>query len=157
MRTYTTARGERATLNLPDGSTVILHNESTLEVPSDFGASVREVRLRGEGYFEIVHDPSHPFRVYGNGVVTQVLGTKFGVRVRPGEDVAWVAVTEGRVAVGSGRIDPHAPVLTTGQVARLRAGGDVTVESGVDVHTLLSWTAAGSSSIVCRCRMSLPN
>lgn len=40
---------------LPDGSVVHLNAGSELKVPVYFGTESREVWLRGEGFFEVVH------------------------------------------------------------------------------------------------------
>jgi len=140
-RKYATVRGERATLTLPDGSTVMLNNETTLEVAATFGASARDVYLRGEGYFQAAHDSTRPFRVHTARAVTQVLGTKFDVRARPGESATQVAVAEGRVALSAGH-DASAPrlVLGQGELGRLSADGGASVVRGVEAARALGWT-----------------
>lgn len=140
-RKYATVRGERATLTLPDGSTVMLNNETTLEVPPTFGTNARDVNLRGEGYFQVAHDSTRPFRVRTAGAVTQVLGTKFDVRARPGESATQVAVAEGRVAVSAGQ-DASAPrlVLGKGELGRLGADGVASLVRGIEAARALGWT-----------------
>lgn len=139
--TYTTGRGERAVVNLSDGSVVTLHTESVLEVPLSFGAESRDVRLvRGEGFFEVARDAAWPFQVHSRGAVARVLGTKFSVRARAADEAVRVAVAEGRVAVGVGRIGRATPVVTADQVVHLRADGSVVIERGAGVERLLSWT-----------------
>lgn len=141
MRVYATTRAERATLTLPDGSTVMLNNESTLEIPATFGGSTREVHLRGEAYFEVARDAARPFRVHGGGTLTEVLGTKFGVRARPDDRAVRVAVSEGRVAFGAqGQDTTGQVVLTVGDLGRLAADGQPSVQRGADVAGALDWT-----------------
>src|SRR6266542_1511320 len=117
MWTYATAQAQRATLTLPDSSRVTLNTATRLEIPVRFGRRTRDVFLDGEAYFEVAHDPKRPFRVHGGTAVTEVLGTKFGVRARSGESAVQVAVAEGSVALeassplsrrerGSGGEDP---------------------------------------------------
>ncbi len=101
MWTYATARAQRATLTLPDSSKVTLNTETRLEIPASFGRRTRDVYLDGEAYFEVAHDHKRPFRVHAANAVTEVLGTKFGVRAREGESAVQVAVAEGRVALSS--------------------------------------------------------
>src|SRR5437762_10562191 len=109
MWTYATARAQRATLTLPDSSKVTLNTETRLEIPASFGRRTRDVYLDGEAYFEVAHDHKRPFRVHAGSAVTEVLGTKFGVRAREGESAVQVAVAEGRVALSS----PPGPLSNT--------------------------------------------
>jgi ferric-dicitrate binding protein FerR (iron transport regulator) len=98
---YTTARGERGTVTLPDGSTVILNVASRLEVPADYGVGDRTVKLYGEGLFTIAHRAHAPFTVLAGTSVTRVLGTRFMVRHYSTDSLVTVAVRDGKVAVQS--------------------------------------------------------
>ena len=77
----------------------MLNAESRLRYPADFGATARDVELVGEGYFEVVHDSTRPFRVHAGGSVTEDLGTHFVVRAYPELRHVDVAVTEGLVSL----------------------------------------------------------
>ncbi len=156
--TYATAQAQRATLTLPDSSRVTLNTATRLEIPVRFGRRTRDVFLDGEAYFEVAHDPKRPFRVHGGTAVTEVLGTKFGVRARSGESAVQVAVAEGSVALeassplsrrerGSGGEDPTRTggqgvrtVLARGDVGRLASDGRTVVAHGKDISRVLGWT-----------------
>jgi transmembrane sensor len=84
-------------IELEDGSTVIMYPGSKLAFPKHFAAGKREVYLEGEAFFSISKNPNRPFFVYSNNIVTQVLGTSFGIRRKNGQ--LEVAVKTGRVAV----------------------------------------------------------
>lgn len=103
---------------LADGSQVSLAPDSAIDVRMD-GTERRVRLLRGEAYFEVVHDPAHPFRVEADGAVATVLGTGFDVRDR--DDAVAVAVRHGHVRVdapaGGGMADLHA-----GDWVRLQGG-----------------------------------
>jgi transmembrane sensor len=87
-------------LKLPDGSTVILNNDSKLEYPHSFNdKSTREVYLTGEGFFDISHDDAKPFVVHTGKVNTTVLGTAFNVKAYPEQNDITVTVTRGKVKV----------------------------------------------------------
>jgi transmembrane sensor len=91
--------GQRTQLvNLPDESSVVLQPGSRLAYRTAFD-SLREVRLVGEGFFEVTKDADHPFVVYANDVVTKVLGTSFTVRAYASEANVRVSVRTGRVSV----------------------------------------------------------
>lgn len=85
---------------LADGSRVTMGPNTALS--TDFANGARHVSLaRGEAFFDVHHDPAHPFVVSaGNGVV-RVLGTAFSVRKKDDGSVA-VTVARGRVEVTSG-------------------------------------------------------
>ena len=93
---YETAVGEQQTIDLPDGSTVILNTNSQVEV--DYSRFTRNIFLaKGEAYFDVAKNSSAPFVVRtGRGSITAV-GTAFSVRLQ--EAKINVVVTEGRVAL----------------------------------------------------------
>ncbi len=99
--TYTTGRGERATVRLPDGSTVLLSVASKLEVPSDYTAGNRTIKLDGEALFSVVNNSSQTFTVLSGPSLTRVLGTVFKVRHYRTDPSAIVSVKEGKVSVGN--------------------------------------------------------
>lgn len=99
--TYVTGNGERATITLPDGSTVVLNVASRLDVPTDYLAGHRTVRLVGEGMFTVPHQDETPLTVHAGAATVRVLGTSFLVRAYPADSLATVAVREGKVAVQS--------------------------------------------------------
>jgi ferric-dicitrate binding protein FerR (iron transport regulator) len=112
---YTTARGERGTVTLPDGSTVILNVASRLEVPADYGVGNRTVRLYGEGLFTIAHRAQAPFTVLTGASTTRVLGTRFVVRHYATDSVVTVAVRDGKVAVQSSVVSANQEVHVKGR------------------------------------------
>lgn len=92
------AEAEHKKIVLPDGSTVILNNGAVLLYPQHFDGNTREVTLKGEGYFDIVHQVSKPFIVHAGKVKTTVLGTAFNIKAIAGQKVV-ITVTRGKVSV----------------------------------------------------------
>ena len=139
-REIVTARGQRATVELRDGSRVTLGADSRLGIPADFDGVTRTVTLDGEAYFVVAHDASRPFDVRTGFAVTRVLGTRFGVRVDSGRQSVDVVVASGKVALR--RVADTAPALelTEGQHARLGRSGAPDVERDAAVDRLLAWT-----------------
>jgi len=77
-RPYSTAIGQRQTINLEDGSSITLNTRSRVSVL--YGPRQREVRLlAGEVFFHVLHDADRPFRVFSNSVLLEDLGTDFDV------------------------------------------------------------------------------
>jgi len=94
----------RRFINLPDGSSVILNENSKLELSKNFNSNgKREVYLSGEAYFDITHDPLHPFVVHTGKIFTTVLGTAFNIKASPGNKTVTVTVTRGKVKVGDNK------------------------------------------------------
>lgn len=93
---HRTRIGQKATLSLPDGSTVVLDADSIIETQFTH-AHRRVVLLRGRAYFRVVHDPDRPFIVAAAHTLVTDIGTSFDVEIR----TAAVAVTlfKGRVRV----------------------------------------------------------
>lgn len=93
---------KRERVMLPDGSLVYLNTGSTITYNDDFGTDDREVVLKGEGFFDVKHNATKPFKVQSSGVEVKVLGTAFNVNAYPGKKDVTVTVARGLVAVGHG-------------------------------------------------------
>jgi len=93
----TTPRPRR--LTLPDGSQVVLYQNTRISYPRQFTAAKREVYLTGEAFFDVQKDPRRPFLVYANEMVTKVLGTSFFVKAYEQDKNVLVTVRTGKVSV----------------------------------------------------------
>ena len=60
-QTYYTPEGQRAELQLSDGTRVWLNANSRLTYPVRFGAKNRIVTLEGEAFFSVTRNESNPF------------------------------------------------------------------------------------------------
>ena len=96
--------GAQTRLRLPDGTLVVLNAGSRLVYPQDFGVDNREVKLSGEGYFEVERNEKLPFHVQTPSLSVRVLGTKFNFRDYPNDEKAVVALLEGKVAKAEGHM-----------------------------------------------------
>lgn len=89
-------------LQLPDGSTAELAGNSRISYSTNFESNdTRDVYLSGEAFFTVTKNPSRPFRVFANEIVTKVLGTSFRVRSFEKDSVIQVSVRTGKVSVYS--------------------------------------------------------
>lgn len=81
---------------LPDGSRVTLnqHTELAYVLTKD---QVREVRLRGEAFFEVEHDTLQPFEIKIGDVLIRDIGTAFHVSALPESQTIEVQVESGEV------------------------------------------------------------
>lgn len=107
--TYVTAAGHHQSINLPDGSTLVLNADS--EVSVAFEATERHVHLQhGEAHFYVAKDPTRPFLVSAGSVTVRAVGTAFNVRRQA--SAIEVLVTEGKVQVSR----EDAPHLTADEL-----------------------------------------
>lgn len=90
------ARGRTVSEVLSDGSRVTIGPLSRLVIRYESRARVVELAA-GEAYFEVVADPSRPFRVKAGTARVEVVGTRFDVRRFAGRTL--VAVESGAVSV----------------------------------------------------------
>lgn len=96
-----TENGERASVVLPDGTKVSLNSGTTLTYPASFGKIDRKVRLKGEAYFEVIHDNSLPFIVETEKIYIKVLGTIFNVFAYSEYDWFETSLIEGSVELST--------------------------------------------------------
>lgn len=92
--------GERRTIVLSDGSTVILNSSSLLSVAKDYNQQNRVVKLSGEAFFEVAKDKARPFMVIANNTITKALGTSFKIKNynNDNQDVS-ISLATGKVSV----------------------------------------------------------
>lgn len=95
--TVFTELGERSQALLPDGTKVWLNSSSRIEYSSSLFSRKRRVKMDGEAYFEVEHDPHAPFIVSTNGLDIEVLGTRFNVRNDESEHRVTTVLLEGAV------------------------------------------------------------
>ncbi len=128
-------------IGLPDGSRIWLREGSQLAYAEKWAEKERRVKLCGEGYFEVAHDPARPFKVeLENGGSVEVLGTQFDVRQTADETA--VLVRSGKV-----RFSPTAqtagPVLTANQKAVFEHSAAQVRVSSLNSLNELSWQTGG--------------
>jgi len=135
---YVTAVGRIDSLRLADGTAVVLGPSSELTLADGYGAHSRQATLRGEAYFEVVHDEARPFVIHTARATLRDVGTAFTVVSDTGS--TRVSVTSGAVDVSPPRPGPGSRVvLRKGDRATLDRN-DMQVERGVASGADLSWT-----------------
>ena len=122
---YTTAVGQRDSITLSDGSHVILGPDSRLTVASNYGSTTRAVELRGDGYFDVLHDAAKPFSVRVGPAMVEDIGTTFAIESDAG-DTTTVAVISGRVRLRASDSSTNSgAVLAAGDRGSMSADGRV--------------------------------
>jgi transmembrane sensor len=131
-------RGSSYQVILSDGTKVWLNAASTLWYPVQFGGGKREVRISGEGYFEVAKRTAQPFIVHieqGLNKVgaVEVLGTKFNVQAYPEKAGAYTTLAEGRVLL---RTTEDSTLLEAGEYGYLHG----TIKTGrADLEAATGW------------------
>lgn len=102
-----TPKGGHYKIVLEDGTKVWINADTKLSYPAVFSKSERTVKLSGEAYFEVSHNPDRPFHVQvvtdsGNQDLT-VLGTKFNLSGYYDDNEIKTTVYEGSVRVNTGK------------------------------------------------------
>jgi transmembrane sensor len=141
MRQAVTHRGQKLKVELLDGTQVILNANSKLEFPEQFDGSLREVYLEGEGYFDVTHDPAHPFIVHTHAASTTVLGTTFNIKLTEGQGTQ-VTLVDGKVDVATLPDKSTAPqhiILQPNQQAVLKNGNNKIEVRDVDASAFVEW------------------
>ncbi len=145
VQSYETAIGAQKNAVLPDGSTVVLNTNTRIDVK--IFRKRREVRLvRGEAYFEVVHDEKRPFTVVAGRGQVRDIGTAFEVQLL--NSSVSVSVATGSVEISallpegdtSGTVPQRLAIVNAGQNALF----DRKIErlerlSDADMNRRLAW------------------
>ncbi len=114
------AVSEPQSKTLPDGSTVTLNKNSTIQYTRKLRGEARTVQLKGEAFFKVTPDKEKPFVIGVNDVTVTVLGTSFNVKGYG--DSTEVVVESGTVKVESAG---RSVILQAGQRAVVQANDSI--------------------------------
>jgi ferric-dicitrate binding protein FerR (iron transport regulator) len=96
-------RGQKATVELPDNSSVHLNAETELKYDINDDKN-RKVYLHGEAFFKVKKDKSRPFIVsIDDELQIEVIGTSFNVQTYNNEDFVETSLIEGNIKLTSKR------------------------------------------------------
>ncbi|NDV58651.1 FecR family protein [Bacteroides sp. 519] len=101
INTISVPAGQRANIQLADGTNVWLNARSKITYPSFFTETTRKVELDGEAYFEVKHNPERPFIVQTSRHTIEVSGTSFNVDAYSASPNFETALMDGSVLVTS--------------------------------------------------------
>lgn len=122
---------------LADGSTVALNAGSELRFPNRFCDSVREVELKGEGYFDVA-ESGRPFIVrMGENRVT-VYGTRFNLFYSDRLAVTEAVLVEGSIGL---TVEGKETKIRPNQRIRYATGRQSPQVEEVDVNDYIQWLA----------------
>jgi transmembrane sensor len=131
---YSTTRGQKAHVELPDGTQVKLNSNSHISYPEKFNGDTREVSLEGEAYFDVTHDTAKPFIVHSGETSTKVLGTSFNVNANM--SAVTVTLVHGKVNVSTATSNT---TLSPNQQATITSESKGIDTKNVDVTKYTAW------------------
>ena len=127
---YETAPGQQKTVALPDGSTIILRQQTRLRLADDYNRNTRTiVLLSGEASFDVAHQQQRPFVVDMDVASVKDIGTSFTI-ARTADSIK-VVVASGKVAFTK---------KETGETRELGAGSSLCLYTGTTHHGEISTT-----------------
>ncbi|HKZ10141.1 MAG TPA: FecR domain-containing protein [Rhodanobacteraceae bacterium] len=133
---YATRTGQQQTIQLQDGSALLLDTDSAVIVR--YGVKARGiVLLHGRAEFRVRHDDDWPFIVSAAGGTVTDVGTTFQVSIGSRHEVS-VVLLEGKVSVATAHSNS---TLTTGEALRFDHARVVRVPHPADLQEALGWTS----------------
>jgi transmembrane sensor len=147
--TLSTAKGETFSVRLPDGSLVQLNAASSITYSSSLKTDdIRNVKLKGEGYFEIakIYQISNkenqgkrtPFIVNAGRQQIEVLGTHFNVTNYSVEKQITTTLLEGAVRLTTFGSLSKTSILKPNQQSILSPNNELSLKT-VDVQNAVAW------------------
>ena len=141
MQTVNSRQGMVTQFSLADGTKVWLNSGSELQFPIRFTGDMREVKLRGEAFFEVVKNEKQPFRVNAKELQVDVLGTSLNVMSYDDDTQAEVVLIEGKVSLsaGIGQVKKEYGIIYPGQRAVFNEESQEVYTEKVAVAKYISW------------------
>lgn len=141
METISSRQGMVSQFNLTDGTKVWLNSGSELQFPTHFTGKLREVKLKGEAFFEVAKNEKQPFRVNAKELNIDVLGTSFNVISYANENQTEVILVEGKVKLSTEneRVRKDYGTLSPGQKAIYYENSPKVSVQDVDVDKYIAW------------------
>ncbi len=140
-----TGFGETRTVQLPDGSTVLLNANSQLTYANNWSdTSQRHVQLEGEAFFKVSHheirtasgNRAVKFVVHADDINVEVVGTEFTVKNR--HSFTQVALYKGKVQLQTTKNQDRL-VMKPGETAEFnKAQGDLSLQTQ-PTETVWAW------------------
>lgn len=135
--TFEAPPGSRSKTVLPDSSVVWLNSGSKLAFANSFGKNNRELKLTGEGYFEVFHNEESPFVVHTDVCDITVLGTRFNVTSYEEDDIVRTSVVDGKVRISNGI---QAVSITKGQSVEYSKKAASFTRKNTGISSIAAWT-----------------
>ncbi|MCY1719403.1 DUF4974 domain-containing protein [Prolixibacteraceae bacterium Z1-6] len=141
---YFTAHAPKGSISetvLPDGSLVVLNAGSRLEYALGKNNQVNEVRLNGEAWFDVHHNPERKFVVKTSHYNVNVTGTQFNVKAYNVDDEITTTLVNGKVIISSNEelALAYSPELKPGEQFSLNKETRKGILSEVNTKIYTAW------------------
>jgi transmembrane sensor len=137
---------EKTKVKLSDGTTILLNKGSLLSYPEHINRRIREVKLAGDAYFEVVKNDASPFFVYVKNTTIKVLGTSFNIKEDKGGTVE-VYVLTGKVSFFETGKRSNSLELEAGQMGVFNITSKKFEQSSFNTENFLFWMEGNLSFI----------
>ena len=131
--TISTSFGCLSRTVLPDGTTVWLNANSSLQYDPMMDDNVRNVILHGEAYFDVKADAKHPFNVKTPYMTVTATGTEFNVNAY--DSSASITLVDGKVSV---EVERKSMTLNPGEHLAV-ADGRPTISNHINTEKYCCW------------------
>ena len=131
------AENEILETKLSDGSHITLNKNSSIKYSKKFNKRTRNIKLTGEAYFIVEHNPNKPFIVETENFYVEVVGTEFFVSSYA--DNCEVIVSTGKIKVYN-KTNKNSPIiLQSGEKASINITESVIHKEKNTNRNFLSW------------------
>lgn len=131
-------------IELPDHSKAWISPNSRLywKMPNQ---QQRMVKLEGEAFFDVAHNPASPFTVQTGAILTRVLGTAFNIEAYRREATVRVSLVRGKVAVQKATANDttHETIetLTPGEMMTWQKNSGTVQKEALQQTDMQQWTS----------------
>jgi len=135
--TLTVPRAGHFQLVFADGTKAWVNAETIIRYPEKFSGTERQVELlKGEAYFEVVHNSNIPFKVITRGQVVEDIGTHFNINAYDDEPAIKTTLLDGSVKVTEAGRNV---VLKPGQQSIIKGSNSPIAVKEVDLDEAIAW------------------
>jgi transmembrane sensor len=135
--TYQTGASEIKSVELSDGTEILLNEYSSLIITAESDTDV-SVTLSGQAYFDVAGNADRLFQINTSETQISVLGTSFDVNTLRATGNVTVAVSEGKVSFRSNSVASE-KILTENMVGYYEKMSGNIYEERTDIYNYLSW------------------
>lgn len=96
-----TEGNNKSFIELSDGSKIWLNRGTTIEYNQEFGLKNRNLKLKGEAYFEVAKNKKIPFIIKAGDIFVTAVGTSFNIKAYIKDSIITTTLYTGKVNVTS--------------------------------------------------------
>ena len=133
----TADKGQKSSVTLPDGTSVILNSASRITYTSGYNRRNRTVGLTGEAYFDVARNEKKPFTVRTSGMDVTALGTEFNVKAYEEDSEITATLVKGSIRAD---VDGSSEILSPNQYITLdKTTGKTETATAENPDYLVPW------------------